>query len=246
MSVLICYVRGFIAEILIYCTMLILGTIGLPFSLISKDWAYGFIRLYCRTCFLILRILNNIRIECRGEIPQGKVLVCSKHMSFLDILMLAYYLPRVSFVMKKEILFLPIIGLYGLRIGCVPVARGTGSKALNSMIRDYSDFDKKNETQQIVIYPQGTRVQPKEIKKYKIGAGVLYERLRLPCHLVGTNSGKIWPKGSFKKSSGIAVIEFFSVLQAGIPLNEFMVKMETDIEKCSNMLMEEEEKSRHK
>ena len=221
--------------------MFFIGLIGLPFTLLSKQFAYKLIKLYCWVCFFILRIMVNIRVECRGDIPKGNVLICSKHMSFLDILMLAYYLPRASFVMKKEILFLPIIGLYGLRIGCVPVARGTGSKALNSMIRDYSDFDKKNETQQIVIYPQGTRVQPKEIKKYKIGAGVLYERLRLPCHLVGTNSGKIWPKGSFKKSSGIAVIEFFSVLQAGISLNEFMVKMETDIEKCSNMLMEEEE-----
>ena len=223
--------------------MLTLGIIGLPFSIISKDWAYGFIRFYCLLCFLILRVIANIRVECRGEVPKGKVLVCSKHMSFLDILMLVYYLPRPSFVMKKEIVFLPIIGVYGLRIGCVPVVRGAGSQALNSMVKNYSDFDQKGETQQIVIYPQGTRVQPKETRKYKIGAGVLYERFGLPCHLVGTNTGKFWPKGSFKKSPGVAVIEFFSVLQPGISLNEFMGKMEADIEKCSNILMEEDEKN---
>ena len=92
-----------------------------------------------RPLIFILRIMVNIRVECRGDIPKGNVLICSKHMSFLDVLMLAYFLPRVSFVMKKELVFTPIIGIYGLRIGCVPVARGTKSKALNNMIRGYEN-----------------------------------------------------------------------------------------------------------
>ena len=81
--------------------------------------------------------------------------------------------------------------------------------------------------------------RPKEKKHYKIGAGVLYTKFALPCHLVGTNSGMFWPKGSFRRNSGVAVIEFTKVLQPGLSLNNFMEEIETRIERCSNLLMEE-------
>ena len=219
--------------------MFFLGLIGLPFTLLSKKWAYKIIKLYCWICFFILRIMVNIRVECRGDIPKGNVLICSKHMSFLDVLMLAYFLPRVNFVMKKELVFTPIIGIYGLRIGCVPVARGTKSKALNNMIRGYENSIYNKDEQQIVIYPQGTRVLPDEKKQYKIGAGVLYDKLDLPCHLVATNSGIFWPKGSWRRNSGLAVIKFINVLEPGLTLNKFMKETEKNIERESKILMDE-------
>jgi len=181
----------------------------------------------------------NIRVECRGDIPKGNVLICSKHMSFLDVLMLAYFLPRVSFVMKKELVFTPIIGIYGLRIGCVPVARGTKSKALINLIKGYENSIYNKDEQQIVIYPQGTRVLPDEKKQYKIGAGVLYDKFDLPCHLVATNSGIFWPKGSWRRNSGLAVIKFTNVLEPGLPLNQFMKEIEKNIERESKILMDE-------
>ena len=238
MKAIISIIRGLINDILIFFSMFLIGVIGLPFSLISKRWAYNFIKIYISTCFLILRLVSNIKVECRGEIPTNNVLICSKHMPFLDVLMLAHFLPKFSFVMKKEIVFTPIIGIYALRIGCVPVKRGTKSKALNKMVSDYDQFS-DSDNQQIVIYPQGTRVLPNQKKDYKIGAGVLYEKFNLPCHLVGTNSGIFWPKGSWIRKPGTAVIDFFEVIQPGMPLNDFMQKIEKDIEKCSNHLMKD-------
>ena len=239
MVALFSYVRGFLSDFLIYSSMLILGIIGLPFAIASKNWAYGIIRLYILTCFAVLRLISNIRVECRGEVPKGNVLVCSKHMSFLDILMLAHFLPKCSFVMKKEIVFTPIIGIYALRIGCVPVKRGDKSKALNKMVFDYDQFSDNSDNQQIIIYPQGTRVLPNQKKDYKIGAGVLYEKFNLPCYLVGTNSGIFWPKGSWIRKPGTAIIDFFEVIQPGMPLNDFMKKIEKGIEKRSNYLMKD-------
>ena len=240
------YLRGFLSDFLIFSNMIILGIIGLPFAIASEKWAYGFIRLYIWTCFVILRIVANIRVECRGEVPSGNVLICSKHMSFLDILMLAYYLPRASFVMKRELIWTPIIGIYGLRIGCVPVSRGGGARTLNNMLRNYKDASDNAKGKQIVIYPQGTRVQPKEIKKYKIGAGFLYEQLKLPCYLVGTNTGMFWPRGSLIRTPGVAVIEFYNSLRPGLPVGAFMSEMEKNIETSSNLLIEEVERVRAK
>ena len=237
MKLTITIIRGLINDILIFFSMFVLGIIGLPFSIISKKWAYRFIKLYCLSCFLILRVISNIRVECRGKIPTDNVLICSKHMSFLDIIMLAYFLPEFSFVMKKEIVFTPIIGVYALRVGCVPVKRGARSKALNKMVSDYDLQSYKQDNQQIVIYPQGTRVLPNQKKEYKVGAGVLYGKFNLACHLVGTNSGIFWPKGSWVRKSGTAVIDFFEVIEPGMPLNNFMKKIEKNIEDRSNLLM---------
>ena len=237
MKLTITIIRGLINDILIFFSMFVLGIIGLPFSIISKKWAYRFIKLYCLSCFLILRVISNIRVECRGKIPTDNVLICSKHMSFLDIIMLAYFLPEFSFVMKKEIVFTPIIGVYALRVGCVPVKRGARSKALNKMVSDYNLQSYKQDSRQIVIYPQGTRVLPNQKKEYKVGAGVLYGKFNLACHLVGTNSGIFWPKGSWIRKSGTAVIDFFEVIEPGMPLNNFMKKIEKNIEDRSNLLM---------
>ena len=239
MKVIISTIRGLINDILIFFSMFILGLIGLPFSILSERWAYRFIKIYCLTCFFILRVISNIKVECRGVVPKNDVLICSKHMSFLDILMLAYFLPKFSFVMKKEIVFTPIIGIYALRVGCVPVKRGKRSKALNKMVSDYDYLSDKKENKQIVIYPQGTRVLPDQKKEYKVGAGVLYGKFNLSCHLVGTNTGIFWPKGSWIRRPGTAVIHFFEIIEPGMPLNTFMEKIENDIENCSTNLIKE-------
>ena len=239
MNSIISIIRGLINDILIFFSMFVIGIIGLPFSIISKNWAYKFIKIYCLSCFLILRLVSNIKVECRGKIPTNAVLICSKHMSFLDILMLAYFLPRFSFVMKKEIVFTPIIGIYALRVGCVPVKRGARSKALYKMVSDYDHSSDEIDNQQVVIYPQGTRVLPNQSKDYKIGAGVLYNKFNLPCHLVATNTGIFWPKGSWIRKPGTAIIDFFEVIQPGMPINDFMQKIEKDIENRSNYLMKD-------
>ena len=237
-NLILCF-KGIISDILIYTSMVVLGIIGLPFSMISKKMAYFFIRIFCLTCFMVLKLVSNIRVECRGIVPDGNVLICAKHMSFLDILILAYYLPNFSFVMKKELIWTPIIGIYALRVGCVPVVRGAGSLSLKKMVNRFGDRSKSNEQGQIVIYPQGTRVAPGERKKFKIGAGVLYQKFGLQCHLVSTNSGVFWPKGSFIRRPGLAIVEFNTIIPTGLDLNKFMKKIETDIESASDKLIKE-------
>jgi len=68
---------------------------------------------------------------------------------------------------------------------------------------------------------------------------VLYGKFNLPCHLVGTNSGIFWPKGSWVRKSGTAVIDFFEIIEPGMPLNNFMKKIEKNIEDRSNLLMKD-------
>ena len=108
------------------------------------------------------------------------------------------------------------------------------------MVLDYDQSSDEIDNQQIVIYPQGTRVLPNQSKDYKIGAGVLYNKFNLPCHLVATNTGIFWPKGSWIRKPGTAIIDFFEVIQPGMPINDFMQKIEKDIENRSNYLMKDQ------
>lgn len=194
------------------------------------------VRIYCFSCFLVLRYVAKIKVEFKGKIPNKDVIVCAKHMSFLDILMLAYILPRPRFVMKKELKWAPILGFYALRLGCSPVARGKKGGSIASLKRNIN-IKKELGSGQTVIYPQGTRVLPGVKAPYKIGVGIIYRDQNLPCVLAATNTGIFWGRRSYFRYPGTAVLEFVEELKPGLPLDKFMLQVETKIEKVSNRLM---------
>ena len=228
--------RSLVFEILVYLTMAVLGILGAPFALFSVNGAYAVCRVYARVIFFFLRLIVGIRVEVRGVVPRGEVLVAAKHQSFLDILIIYEALPRAKFVMKKELRWAPFIGLYALRIGSTPVARGDRSKAMKAMVEHAG---RTTEPRQLVIYPQGTRVAPGARPPFKVGAGVLYQRTGEPCVPAATNAGVFWGRRTLIKRPGLAVVEFLPEIPAGLPLPEFMAQMENAVEATSDALMRE-------
>ncbi|MEE9453714.1 MAG: lysophospholipid acyltransferase family protein [Paracoccaceae bacterium] len=230
-------IRSQISDFLIYSYLLIIGFFGLPLAVWSRNGAYMVIKGYARGVFWILRVMCNLRVEVRGDIPEGEVLVCSKHMSFLDILMLSHALPRVKFIMKRELIWAPVIGVYGWRIGCAPVARGKKGAAIAGMVNHIESG--AHDDGQTTIFPQGTRVLPGAKDPYKIGAGVIYTRMGQTCYPVATNCGVFWARRSPVRKPGVAVLEFLEPIPPGLELREFMSKIEDVIEVNSNRLMRE-------
>ena len=169
-------VRSIIFDALLYSSMLVIGILGAPLALWSADGAARVCRTYCRTTFWLLRVICGLRVEVRGTPPHGDVLVAAKHQSFLDILMIFEALPRAKFIMKKELRWAPILGLYAMRIGSTPVSRGDRSKAMKAMVDHAGQAEG---ARQLVIYPQGTRVAPGARPPFKVGAG---GTLRAPRH----------------------------------------------------------------
>jgi len=230
-------IRSQIANMLMYLLLAAFGIFGLPLAIWSREGAFKVIKGYCGTMFWVFRVLCGLKVEFRGEVPQGEVLVCSKHMSFMDILMLAYKLPRVRFIMKRELVFAPVIGFYGWRIGCAPVERGKKGGAMKRMVTHLeAEAEMGGQT---TIFPQGTRVLPGAKDRYKVGAGVIYTRLGLDCVPVATNVGIFWARRSPVRKPGTAIIEFLEPIPAGMELKEFMEKLEDVIETNSDRLMRE-------
>ena len=228
--------RSLVFEALVYLVMAVLGILGLPFALWSVNGAYAVCRLYARVIFVLLRWIVGIRVAVRGEVPAGEVLVAAKHQSFLDILILFEALPRPKFIMKKELKWAPFIGLYALRIGSTPVARGQRGRAMKAMVEHAG---RASEPRQLVIYPQGTRVAPGTRPPFKVGAGVLYERSGEPCVPAATNAGLFWGRRKLVKRPGLAVVAFLPEMPPGLTIPEFMARMENAVEEASDALMRE-------
>ncbi|WP_037316707.1 lysophospholipid acyltransferase family protein [Ruegeria halocynthiae] len=231
------WVRSLIFMITIYVWMLILGIVFAPYALFTKRGALQACKTYARTTMWLARWMVGIRCEVRGNVPVEEVVIGAKHQSFLDIIIIFNAIPHGKFIMKRELLWTPIIGLYARRLGCIPVDRGKKGAAVAKMVKDVAkEF---TEPGQLVIYPQGTRVAPGVQKPYKVGTAVLYEGLGFPCVPVATNAGVFWPRTGVLRKPGLAIVDFLDPIEPGVARAAFLGQLEDVIETRSNALMKE-------
>jgi 1-acyl-sn-glycerol-3-phosphate acyltransferase len=235
------YVVQWVRSLLFVCQMYVmLGVIGigfLPWAVLSPRGALAGCKSYCRWVCWTAGWMVGLKTEVRGTPPSGAVLVAAKHQSFLDILMIFGSLPSGKFIMKRELLWAPVVGQYGLRIGCVPVDRGKRGAAIKKMVADVARGLAR--PGQLIIFAQGTRVAPGDVRPYKVGTAVLYEQLGQTCHPVATNVGVFWPKRGIYRKPGVAVIEYLPVIAPGLDKDVFLARLEEEVETASNRLMRE-------
>jgi 1-acyl-sn-glycerol-3-phosphate acyltransferase len=231
------WLASLIFVVQMYLAMAVLALVFAPWALFSRRGARLACKTFCRWVIFSLRLLTGLRCEVRGTPPQDEALIAAKHQSFLDIIVIFNALPAAKFIMKRELMYAPFLGQYALRIGCVPVNRGKRGAAIAKMKADVAKGTA--EPGQLIIYPQGTRVAPGASKPYKVGTGLLYEQLGQPCVPVATNVGVFWPKRGILRKPGLAVVEFLPPIAPGLPVPEFMTRLETQVETSSNRLMAE-------
>lgn len=211
-----------------YLAMGVIGLFGLPVVLASDRGAVRVCHAYAAWVRWTAAWMLGLRTDIRGTPPTGDVLVAAKHQSFLDVMLIFAALPRPRFVMKAELLRMPVFGWYVRRLGCIPVTRGQkGQMAAMIAASDGGG--------QLVIYPQGARVPVGQAAPYKYGAAALYEHLGLPCVPVATNAGRFWPLG-LRRHAGLAVVEFLPPIPPGLPPEEFLTQLEAIIEPASDRL----------
>ncbi|WP_109312913.1 1-acyl-sn-glycerol-3-phosphate acyltransferase [Ruegeria sp. AU67] len=237
MATAVQWVRSLIFMIVIYAWMLILGIVFAPYALFTKRGALQACKTYARSTIWLARWMVGIRCEVRGNVPVDEVVIGAKHQSFLDIIMIFSAIPHGKFIMKRELLYTPVIGLYARRLGCIPVDRGRKGAAVAKMVKDVAkEF---SEPGQLVIYPQGTRVAPGAKKPYKVGTAVLYEGLGFPCVPVATNAGVFWPRTGVLRKPGLAIVDFLDPIEPGVGRDQFLGRLEDVIETRSSALMRE-------
>ena len=230
-------IRSYLFIAQMYVMMLVIGLASFPNALVNKEGARLCCKTYSRWVFWTMRWMVGIHHEVRGKVPQGEVLIAAKHQSFLDIMMIFTALPKAKFIMKRDILWTPIIGFYAKMLDCVPVERGKRGAAIAKMVADVEAG--RSDPGQLIIYSQGTRVAPGAKVPYKVGTHVLYEQLDQPCVPVATNVGVFWPRKGMWRKPGLAVVEFLPVIEAGLDKDGFLARLEDGGEARANALMRE-------
>ena len=219
-----------------YLSMTLFAVLGAIPALVSRKATYWVVRNFAGSVVFLARIICGLKVELRGQIPTGNVVIASKHQSFFDVILHAYYLKNVNFVMKQELTYFPIIGFYGKRLGVAPVRRGGKGKAVSQML---SGLERNDGDTQLVMYPQGTRVAPGKVMPYKVGAAVVCQRMNRRCILAATNVGMYWPKHSLLRKRGTVILEYLDEVPSGLKTKSFVRYIEENIENASNALIEE-------
>lgn len=155
------YVQNGLFYLHVALATLIMGLVGIP--LVMSGGRAGANRVATRWIGYVLwaaRLHMRVSCEVRGVLPAGDCIVAAKHQCFLDILTLAYALPRRNFIMKREVMRVPVMGWYAWKVGCIPIDRSRGRdamRAINGQIRERMAGDGLG---QLIIYPEGTRTRP--------------------------------------------------------------------------------------
>lgn len=220
-----------------YVATTLIAIFGLP-ALASRKAVIRVAQFWGRTVMALLRVVGGARVEFRGleNIPEGPLLVAAKHQSALETLALCTVLPNFAYILKKELLLIPLIGWYLSRSGMVAIDRSKGTRAMSLMnaaagaaIRD---------GRQLIIFPEGTRRPVGAPPAYKQGLSHLYTALNVPCLPVALNTGLFWSRNSLVRRPGRAVIEFLPPIPPGLPRQEFQALAQERLETASNALVE--------
>jgi 1-acyl-sn-glycerol-3-phosphate acyltransferase len=187
------------------------------------------------TLFLLKHVVGiGHRIIGAENLPAAPAVYASKHQSAWETLFLSRYLNFPAFVLKKELLSIPLFGWFLKKSGMIAIDRKAGASALRGMAREAAAT--LDAGRSILIFPEGTRVAPGQSRPYQPGVAALYTQLKVPVVPVALNSGLFWGRRAFIKKPGTIVVEILPPIQPGLDRKAVMKELEDRIETAAMRL----------
>ena len=224
-------IKSSIFSIFFFTGIIVISIIFLPAFFLPQKVALiggklmGYWSSFCLKFFLSTKIIikgvDNI-------IHDEKFFIASSHQSMFETFYLQTIFNSPVFILKKELLSIPVFGWYLKKIGCISIKRG---KTTKDNLGFFEDILKtiSNSRRPLIIFPQGTRVMPDERPSFKKGVSRIYEELKIKCQPVAINSGHVWPKKGLKRSSKTITISILEPIKAGFSKEEFIKLLEKNI-----------------
>jgi 1-acyl-sn-glycerol-3-phosphate acyltransferase len=236
-------VRSLLFSVLFYANLIVHMIVALPAFALPYPVLRIFIRSYARTSLWLLRVVCGIRVAWRGtdKIPQGACIVASKHQSAWETFAFYAVLQDPVYVLKRELMWIPLFGWYMRKAGLIPIDRSAGMAALARMTARARAALVGRYPRQLVIFPEGTRRAPGAAPNYKPGIVHLYGKAGVPCVPVALNSGLFWPRRSLRKFPGTIIVEVQDPIAPGLDKAAFFARLEDTIEQASARLIRESE-----
>ncbi|MDA9880858.1 1-acyl-sn-glycerol-3-phosphate acyltransferase [Candidatus Pelagibacter sp.] len=231
-------IRNVIFSIFFFSGIIIISLVFLPaFFLPQKIVLIGGKLMGYWTSFC-LKIFLSTKIVIKGKeniINNEKFFIASSHQSMFETFYLQIIFNSPVFILKKELLLIPIFGWYLKKIGSISIKRNKITKDNLSFFEDISKII-NNSKRPLVIFPQGTRVLPDERSPFKKGASRIYEELKITCQPVAINSGFVWPKKGSKNSHRTITVSILKPISSGLTKEEFIKDLENNIYKELDLL----------
>ncbi len=185
----------------------------------------GYWTSFCLKFFLSVKIVIKGR---ENIIENQKFFIAASHQSMFETFYLQTIFNSPIFILKKELLLIPIFGWYLKKIGSVSIKRNKVSKDNLNFFEDIIKIT-NNSDRPLIIFPQGTRVLPNERPPFKKGVGRIYQELKFTCQPVAINSGFVWPKKGIMHNNKIITISILKPIAAGFSTDEFIKILESNI-----------------
>ncbi|SCY26775.1 lysophospholipid acyltransferase family protein [Microvirga guangxiensis] len=233
------FVRSLLFNVVFYAYLVLWLILLIPGMLVPRKTFIRMVQVWARSSLWLQRVIAGTRTEIHGveKIPSGGALVAAKHQSLWETFALMTVFDDPTFILKRELMWLPFFGWYLWKAGCVPVNRKAGSAALMQMTARARE--EAQHGRQIIIFPEGTRRPPGAPAAYKYGVAHLYQNLGFPCVPVGLNSGLYWPRRQFIRRPGTIRLEILEPIAPGLKREEFFRLVQDRIEESSNRLLAE-------
>ena len=224
-------IKNFLFSTFFFMGILIISLIFLPsFFLPQKIVLYGGKLMGYWTGFC-LKFFLSTKIIIRGEnniVKDRDFFIAASHQSMFETFYLQTIFNSPVFILKKELLMIPIFGWYLKKIGSISIKREKVSKD-NISFFDHISKTVNNTKRPIIIFPQATRVLPTERPQFKKGASRIYDELNIHCQPVAISSGYVWPKKGIKKSNGEITISIMKPISPGLKIEEFNKLLQENI-----------------
>lgn len=236
-------VRSILFNILFYLNLVLLLLVALVTLALPRHAVLTMAELWGRVSVWLLRVVCGTRVEFRGleHLPPGRItgpfIIAAKHQSTWETFALLRLFGDFTFIVKRELMWIPIFGWCMWKGGMIPVNRGAGSQVLSDMTARAREEIRTG--RQLIIFPEGTRRSAGAEPRYKFGVAHLYSEAGVPCIPVALNSGVFWPRRAFLRFPGTIVVEFLPPILPGLDKNEFFQRLQDDIETATARLVAE-------
>jgi 1-acyl-sn-glycerol-3-phosphate acyltransferase len=187
------------------------------------------LRVWARAVLWLLGAVVGLRVRALGleHLPEGAAILAAKHQSAFDTVFWLTLKPLPAYVLKRELLWIPLYGWFAARAGMIPVDRAGGGPALRRMLRAAQAALAAG--RKIVIFPEGTRTAPGESRPWQPGVAALAST-GAPVVPVATDSGRFWGRRAFVKRPGVLSVVVLPPLPAGLPRAEMLRQAQAAVE----------------
>lgn len=234
------FIRSLLFNIAFYANLIIQMIVWTPYYfLVSREKAWIVPKSWARSNHWLFEKIVGTRYEIEGleNIRHEACIVAPKHQSFWDVYAFVPFVPDPIYILKRELMWIPVFGWYVAKMKMIPVLRGSRSVALKSIVR--GAMPAVEQKRQIMIYPEGTRRAPGDVPQYKYGVAHLYTELNLPVVPIAHVAGLYWPRRKFMRYPGVIKCRVLPAIQPGLSTEEFLSELRRVTEAaCDEFLIE--------